>query len=72
MAEFPTLSKPLIVTRYDPAGFASVTRTTPVAGLATKEPLKLVVAETLIRVAPVGAAVGVTVVFAPTAAVEFE
>ena len=71
MVELPMLSKAFIVTRYEPAGCTFVTRTTPFVVLAAKTPLELLLVETLMRVAPVGVAEGVMVVFAPTAAVEF-
>jgi hypothetical protein len=58
----PIASKALTVTKYEPAGCALVMRTTPVVGLATNVPLKLLFVETLILVAPVGAASGVTIV----------
>ena len=45
-----------------PAGWASVTVTTPVVGLAANVPLKLVLVETLMLDVLVGAASGVTVV----------
>ncbi len=67
----PPASKALTVTKYVPAGCAFVTRITPVVGLATNVPLKLLLVETLMLGALVGAASGVTVVFAPTATVVF-
>src|SRR5438309_1195631 len=57
----PTLSKALTVTVYVPAGYASVTRTMPVAGSAASFPLKSVEVATLILVIPVGAVLGATV-----------
>ena len=54
-----------------PVGCALVTRTTPVTGSTVKTPLKLLVVETLILVAPVGATSGVTVEFEPTTTVVF-
>ena len=57
----PPLSKAVTVTVYAPAGCASVTRTTPVAGSPSSLPLKLVEVETLMRVGLVQAS-GVTVV----------
>ena len=67
----PIASKAFTVTKYEPAGCAFVIRTTPVVGLATKVPLKLLLVETLMLVVLVGATLGVTVVFAPTATVVF-
>jgi hypothetical protein len=49
------------VTVYVPAGYASVTVTTPVVELAANVPLKLVLVETLMFVVLVGAASGITV-----------
>jgi hypothetical protein len=63
----PPAPNALTVTMYVPAGCASVTRTVPVVGFAASVPLKLVEVETLMLVVPVGAASGVTVVFAPNA-----
>ena len=56
------LLKAVTETVYVPAGCASVTRTTPVAGSPSSLPLKLVEVETVILVVLVGAASGVTVV----------
>src|SRR5205823_12249208 len=61
----PPLSNAVTVTVNTPAGCASVTRTMPVVGSPANWPLKLVEVETLRLVAPVGAAEGVMVVFAP-------
>ena len=58
----PPPLKALTVTVYVPAGCASVTRTTPVAGSPSSLPLKLVEVETLMLVALVGVASGITVV----------
>ena len=54
--------KAVTVTVYVPAGCASVTRTTPVAGSPSSRPLKLVEVKTFMLVVFVGAASGVTVV----------
>src|SRR5947209_7235560 len=62
----PAPSKAINVTVYTPAGCASVTRTTPVVGSPSSLPLKFVEVETVRLVAPVGAAEGVMVVFAPS------
>src|SRR6185436_1988147 len=51
----PTLSNDFTVIRYEPAGCASVTLTTPVAGFPPKVPLKFVEVETFIFTAPTGA-----------------
>ena len=58
----PPLSNAVTVTVYVPAGCASVTRTTPVAGSPSSVPLKLVEVETLMLVVLIGVASGVTVV----------
>src|SRR5204862_2736865 len=58
----PPPLKAVTVTVYVPAGCASVTRTTPVAGSPSSVPSKLVEVETLMLVVLVGAASGVIVV----------
>ena len=58
----PAPLKAVTVSVYVPAGFAFVTRTTPVVGLPSSLPLKSVAVETLMLVVLVGAASGVTVV----------
>src|ERR1700730_18266531 len=62
VAVAPPLSKAVTVTVYVPAGCASVTRTTPVAGSPSSFPLKSVEAETLMLVVFAGAASGEIVV----------
>ena len=64
--------KALTVTVYVPAGCASVTRTTPVAGFAANVPLKLVFVEASMLVAFDGVADGVMVPFALNASDVFE
>ena len=61
VAVAPAPLKAVTVTAYDPAGWASVTRTTPVAGSISSWPLKLDDVETLILVVLAGAASGVIV-----------
>ena len=58
----PLPLKARTVIAYVPAGCASVTRTTPVAGSPSSLPLKLVEVETLMLVVLVGATLGITVV----------
>src|SRR5262249_45304044 len=60
----PPTPKAFTVTKYAPAGCASVTCTSPVAGSPSRVPLKLVEVETVILVVLVGVASGVTVVSA--------
>jgi len=62
VAVAPPLLNAVTVTVYVPAGCASVTRTTPVAGSASSVPSKLVEVETSILVVWVGVASGVMVV----------
>ena len=62
LALAPPLPKAVTVIAYVPAGCASVTRTTPVAGLPSNVPSKLVEVETLMLVVLAGVALGVTVV----------
>jgi hypothetical protein len=61
VALVPPPLKVVSVTVYVPAGCAFVTRTTPVIGLTSSVPLKLVEEETLMLVAFPGAASGVIV-----------
>ena|SRR6266436_7915403 len=58
----PAMLKAVTVTVYVPAGCGSVIRTTPVAGLASSVPLKVVDVETVMAVVLIGVASGVTVV----------
>src|SRR5947207_14673097 len=57
----PPLSNALTVTRYVPAGCASVTRTIPVAGYPSSLPLNAVEVETLMLVVFVGGESGIIV-----------
>jgi hypothetical protein len=61
--------KAVTVTVYVPAGWASVTRTAPVAGSAARAPVKIVDEETVILLVLVGALSGVTVML-PLSAID--